>query len=416
MIASVGLCQTNLFNIGVSLVSFDVFDSYISSLTQASCPYSSKVRSMILLAHVPFSILLSFSSSYGETTCLDLYQVLFLWYVLQHGWHNILRPTNVYLNCISFLQLVNLRTLYLDKCQLSGDIYDKVEKLRRLQHLDLSFNKLRGKIPHGMGGISSLLDLRLSHNHFSGAFPISLASLPHLQTLLLDNNALGGSLPTNVGKMPSLVTLRIHENDFMGRLPDFTDAVYLEEAHFDENYFLGNIPTFGSNRLRSLYLGRNEFTGSLPESIGRISKLEDLYVQRNKLNGTIPSSISKLTALENIDLSFNKLSGSIPDAISGLMQLRELVLNDNRLTGVLPDIGKMKRLEIARLNNNLLSGNLELSLSVGSLNYLTEFAIQNNDLKGVVPEFVCDLLLDVLASDCWGKSSPVDCPCCTQCF
>eukprot|EP00970_Alexandrium_tamarense_P000847 scaffold97_cov193-Alexandrium_tamarense.AAC.16 len=345
---------------------------YISSLTQASCPYSSKLQ-------------LWGNNLFGSI------------------------PS-------SFSLLVNLRTLYLDKCQLSGDIYDKVEKLRRLQHLDLSFNKLRGKIPHGMGGISSLLDLRLSHNHFSGAFPISLASLPHLQTLLLDNNALGGSLPTNVGKMPSLVTLRIHENDFMGRLPDFTDAVYLEEAHFDENYFLGNIPTFGSNRLRSLYLGRNEFTGSLPESIGRISKLEDLYVQRNKLNGRIPSSISKLTALENIDLSFNKLSGSIPDAISGLMQLRELVLNDNRLTGGLPDIGKIKRLEIARLNNNLLSGNLELSLSVGSLNYLTEFAIQNNDLKGVVPEFVCDLLLDVLASDCWGKSSPVDCPCCTQCF
>ena len=61
--------------------------------------------------------------------------------------------------------------------------------------------------------------------------------------------------------MSSLVTLRLHENDFMGKLPDFTDAIYLEEAHLDKNYFSGPLPTFGSKQIRSLYLGRNAFTG-----------------------------------------------------------------------------------------------------------------------------------------------------------
>lgn len=103
---------------------------------------------------------------------------------------------------------------------------------------------------------------------------MSIGTLPNLQTLLLDNNAIGGTLSSSIAKMSSLVTLRIHENDFMGDLPDFTHAVLLEEAHLDENYFTGPLPTFGSKRLRSLYLGRNAFTGSIPPSIGELSKLE----------------------------------------------------------------------------------------------------------------------------------------------
>lgn len=103
---------------------------------------------------------------------------------------------------------------------------------------------------------------------------MSIETLPNLQTLLLNNNAIGGTLPSSISKMSSLVTLRIHENDFMGGLPDFTHAALLEEAHLDENYFTGPLPTFGSKRLRSLYLGRNAFTGSIPSSFGELSKLE----------------------------------------------------------------------------------------------------------------------------------------------
>jgi Leucine-rich repeat (LRR) protein len=257
--------------------------------------------------------------------------------------------------------------------------------MRSLKHLDLSFNKLKGKIPHGLGSITSLIDLRLSNNHFSGGFPVSFEGLPNLQTLLLDNNAIGGTLPASIAKMPSLVTLRIHENDLMGNLPDFSDAVYLEEAHLDENDFSGTLPNFGSVRLRSLYLGRNAFTGPIPDSFGELSKLEDLYIQANHLTGPIPVSISKLTALQQLDLSFNRLTGPIPQSLAELMQLREFVINDNRLTGNLPDLGSMKRIEIARLNNNLLSGDLKFSLKVGDLNYLKELSFQNNELNGVVP-------------------------------
>ncbi len=72
----------------------------------------------------------------------------------------------------------------------------------------------------------------------------------------------------------------------------------------------------------------------------------------------------------------------------------------------------MRHLEIIHLNNNLLEGRLEM----GDLNDLTEFAIENNDLNGIVGEAMYSLLLDVLTADCWGSPPRFDCPCCTECF
>ena len=341
----------------------------------------------------------------------------------------------------TFSRLVNLHTLYLDKNKLDGGVRS-IGGLKKLKHLDLSENNLRGEI-HGLGSISTLSDLRLSQNHFSGAFPISLTSLSNLQTLLLDNNAIGGTLPSLVGSMKSIVTLRLQENDFMGNLPSFANARFLEEAHLDQvsgsisrtqmaffsfciftilflalfqNDFSGPIPEFGSKSLRDLYLGRNSLTGSIPESMGDKRELEVLSVRGNRLNESIPQTLSKATALKVLDLSFNKLSGEIPD-LSKLIQLREFRLNDNHFEGPFVNfLGSFQHLEVAHLNNNLLSGALKLPIQIGDLEYLTEFSIQNNDLTGFIPEFMCDLLLDVLTSDCWGTSPPVDCPCCTICF
>jgi len=313
-------------------------------------------------------------------------------------------------------KLGKLHTLYLDKNYLSGELSDVFDQLKSLKHLDVSENRFRGHIPHGLGSLTNLRDLRLSNNLLTGTLPVSLISLSNLQTLLLDSNSLSGSLPNLLGEMKSLITIRVHENDFKGQLPSFADAQILEEAHFDGNYFSGTIPEFGSSRLRELYLGQNALTGSIPD-IGNLVSLEIFSASSNKLNSTIPAAIATVDTLNILDLSHNKLTGEIPSEVSGLMLLHELRLDHNRLQGFLPDwIGNLKHLRIVHLNNNLLDGELKLPINVGDLDDLTEFAIHNNDITGVVSEDLCDLLLDVLTSDCWGSKPRVDCPCCTECF
>ena len=342
---------------------------------------------------------------------------------------------------LSLSRLTQLHTLYIDKNELDGELGDTLDSLTNLKHLDLSDNMLRGHIPHGIGNLLALRDVRLSNNFFSGSFPVSIISLSNLETLLIDNNSIGGTVPSLLGKMKSLITIRVHDNDMKGKIPSFESAEKLEEIQyvpivpvcfvlkpkltyktkllmfsFDSNFFTGNIPNIYSKHLRDLYLGNNALTGEIPNSVGLNDNLEILSAQANKLSGTIASSISKISALQVLDLSYNKLSGLISDELSYLPELTEIRLNHNRFSGFPTWISDMRKLKVVLLNNNLLDGKVDLSLEFGDLLNLEQFAIDNNDLTGVIPDFVCDLVLDVLTADCWGTPPRVDCTCCSKCF
>ncbi|KAK8956366.1 hypothetical protein KSP40_PGU002490 [Platanthera guangdongensis] len=57
--------------------------------------------------------------------------------------------------------------------------------LTSLRQLDLSFNQLRGAIPHSIGSLSSLIFLALAGNQISGSIPYSIGNLSSLSTLSL---------------------------------------------------------------------------------------------------------------------------------------------------------------------------------------------------------------------------------------
>jgi hypothetical protein len=56
----------------------------------------------------------------------------------------------------------------------------------------------------------------------------------------------------------------------------------------------------------------------------------------NNLRGSIPSSLGKLSKLNNLELVDNKLHGSIPSSLGQLSELTELRLYQNMLTGLVP--------------------------------------------------------------------------------
>ena len=96
-----------------------------------------------------------------------------------------------------------------------------------------------------------------------------------------------------------------------------------------------------------------------------------LRLQNKGLNGTIPASLGKLSKLEALFLTFNQLTGSIPADLGSLTDLWQLFLNDNQLTGAIPvELSELTRLTSLNLAGNQLSGCIPDGLGKVAINDL----------------------------------------------
>ncbi|PHT66562.1 hypothetical protein T459_30987 [Capsicum annuum] len=86
----------------------------------------------------------------------------------------------------------------------------------------------------------------------------------------------------------------------------------------------------------NLYLQKNRFSGSIPNSLGSCVSLRKINMAKNFLRGTIPVSLGSLPTLISLNLSENQLSGQIPKSLSNL-KLNLLDFLNNQLTGAIPD-------------------------------------------------------------------------------
>ena len=174
------------------------------------------------------------------------------------------------------------------------------------------------------------------------------------------------------------------------------------ELQLRENNLIGSIPSsLGSlTRLRALYLWDNQLTGSIPSSLGSLTNLTDLDLSDNQLTGSIPSSLGGLTNLKELGLWGNQLTGSIPSSLGSLTNLTDLHLSDNQLTGSIPSsLGSLTNLKELGLWGNQLTGSIPSSL--GSLINLTRLWASNNHFTGSIPSSLGSLNLTELSL--WGN-------------
>ncbi|GMP21783.1 hypothetical protein CsSME_00000070 [Camellia sinensis var. sinensis] len=147
--------------------------------------------------------------------------------------------------------------------------------------------------------------------------------------------------------------------------------------------FNGSIPPCLGKllNLRTLDLGHNMFSGVVPRTLARLSKLTELALNTNKdLNDTVPLWIGNFSIkLEKLDLGFgslpcllasvesisvlnlanNSIVGGIPSCISSLQELKQLNLSFNRLRfEISPRILFSDKLVVLDLSFNALSGQL----------------------------------------------------------
>ncbi|GAB2240805.1 hypothetical protein Droror1_Dr00021323 [Drosera rotundifolia] len=79
--------------------------------------------------------------------------------------------------------------------KLVGKVPDLIENLHTLQKLDLSYNNLNGVIPTSFEKLSNMYWLDLSHNSLSGSIPQQLTQLSLLNHFNLSYNQLTGPIP-----------------------------------------------------------------------------------------------------------------------------------------------------------------------------------------------------------------------------
>ncbi|XP_073153950.1 probable LRR receptor-like serine/threonine-protein kinase At2g16250 [Henckelia pumila] len=160
-------------------------------------------------------------------------------------------------------------------------------------------------------------------------------------------------------------------------------------SSFNSSGFLlpGPIPEWLGQRLPNLEvldLRSSSIYGSIPPSIGSLSKLNSLYLSDNSITGIFPSALGKLFSLSVLDLSQNLLTGSIPSEISALANLSNLDLSSNFLSGSIPiDFGSFSSLKMLNLSNNSLSSFIPNQL--GNLSQLIELDLEYNSLMGSLP-------------------------------
>ncbi|CDY12185.1 BnaC04g12150D [Brassica napus] len=297
----------------------------------------------------------------------------------------------------------NLEILYLSSCRIS-EFPNILKILKNLEFIDLSTNRIKGKVPQW------------------------LWSLPRLHTVALSNNFLNGFAgPAEVSVNSSVKILAMQQNRFEGTIPILPLSINIFSAQ--GNRFTGSIPLSicDYKSITHLLLPYNNLTGRIPQCLSNVTFLQMLDVAYNRLTGKLPRSLVNCSSLQmnedealytefhrsnyrrkedgeiytfaiqrsnhgankspyaTIDFSGNKLEGQIPESIGVLKALIALNLSNNAFTGHIPlslsNLGKLESLDLSR---NQLSGTIPNGIA--SLSFLEYIDVSHNQLKGEIPK------------------------------
>ncbi|KAF5750585.1 receptor protein kinase TMK1 [Tripterygium wilfordii] len=231
---------------------------------------------------------------------------------------------------------------------LKGPLPQNLNKLSMLQNLGLQKNLFTGQLP-SFSGLSNLQYAYLDYNQFDTIPGDFFDGLTSLQVLALDsinfNASTGWSFPKGLQDSAQLANLSCMSCNLVGPLPDFLGRMQsLQFLKLSGNSLSGEIPaSFQGISLQMLWLNDQQgggMTGPI-DVVTTMASLSVLWLHGNQFTGTIPESIGNLTLLKDLDLNGNKLVGLVPDSLAN-MQLDALDLNNNQLMGPIPNFKAAK--------------------------------------------------------------------------
>ncbi|XP_052622765.1 receptor-like protein EIX2 [Lactuca sativa] len=178
--------------------------------------------------------------------------------------------------------LTSLIVLRLHKNNFTGEIPESLCKMSKLQILDVAYNNLTGIIPHCLRELKAMVNgaekwyynygwgdsnenviqvmkgvdleytrildivynMDLSSNKLVGKIPIEITALSMLVGLNLSNNHLSGNIPDTIGNLTALFSLDFSNNELTGMIPpSMADLTFLSHLNLSHNNLWGRIPT-----------------------------------------------------------------------------------------------------------------------------------------------------------------------------
>ncbi|KAF8020225.1 hypothetical protein BT93_G0815 [Corymbia citriodora subsp. variegata] len=256
-----------------------------------------------------------------------------------------------------------------------------------LVSIDMSYSGLYGRIPLGLGELPRLQILILSGNNNLSASCTQLfqGSWRRVEVMDLSSNKIHGRLPTSIGKMTTLSNFDLSDNLVRGGIPSSIGSLCsLVNFDLSNNNLTGSLPEIlqrGSEtcdsqsslpNLRYLRLSNNRLRGYLPSWLGQLINLEELTLDYNFLEGPIPSSLGTLKNLTNLGLGGNQLNGTLPVELGQLSELDVFDVSFNHLSGMLSEehFASQRKIKILHLSSNSFALNV-------SADWLPPFQVRN---------------------------------------
>ncbi|XP_037496979.1 probable leucine-rich repeat receptor-like protein kinase At5g49770 [Jatropha curcas] len=236
-----------------------------------------------------------------------------------------------------------------------------------------------------------------------------ISSFSELQILDLSNNKeLGGPLPSSSGNLKKLrncdqlpatalsvrISKSLNSNSFSGSIPPsigtLSKLYWLDLA---DNKLDGPIPvstgtTPGLDMLvntKHFHFGENQLSGPIPSQLfSSDMTLIHLLFGSNNLSGSIPSSVGLVKTLEVVRFDRNSLTGPVPENLNNLTSVSDLYLSNNQLTGPFPNLTGMNLLTYLDISNNSFDAS-EFPSWISTLQSLTTLTMEGVQLQGQVP-------------------------------
>ena len=205
----------------------------------------------------------------------------------------------------------------------------------------------------------------------SGTIPLNFSRLPSLRDVKLGETALSGTLSSSLSRPSGFRYLDISYSEISGTLPSVSQIpIPLVVRKFMANRLSGHIPpTIWTSNLDTLSIYGNAFSGTLPSDAasfaGNIKTmlLNSEGTSYNRLSGTLPSNWPKTNKLKVLDIRMMSVSGTLSESMSRLSSLKYFIGPSNRLSGTIPSALNWPHSQKINLGLNRLSGTLPSQVS-----------------------------------------------------